>query len=103
MAEIITMDGLDSARAFRRCCLWLGLLALMPAIYILSYPAVGSLTLAFGLVRLVGLNLLAALLHLAGVPERYGLVGDWRPSLYFMHLVVLMNHVLYARDVVNTL
>ena len=103
MAEIFTMDGPDSARAFWRRCLWLGLLALMPAIYILSRPAVGSLTLAFGLVRLAGLNLLGALLHLAGVPERCGLVGYWRPSLYFMHLVVLMNHVLYARDVVNAL
>ena len=103
MAEIITMDGLDSARAFRRRCLWLGLLALMPAIYILSHPAVGSSTLAFGLVRLAGLNLLGALLHLAGVPERCGLVGYWRPSLYFMHLIVLTNHVLYARDVVNAL
>ncbi|KAL4862635.1 hypothetical protein BDV12DRAFT_39870 [Aspergillus spectabilis] len=103
MAEIITIDGLDSARVFRRRCLWLGFLALMPAIYILLHPAVGSLTLAFGLVRLAGLNLLGGVLHLAGLPERCRLVGSWRPSLYLMHLIVVMNHVLYAQGVVNAL
>jgi predicted membrane channel-forming protein YqfA (hemolysin III family) len=103
MAESITIDGLDSAWGFRRRCLWLGLLALMPAIYVLWHPAAGSLVLAFGLVRLAGLNLLGALLHMAGVPERCGLVGSWKPSLYCMHLIVLTNSVLYAREVVNAL
>jgi predicted membrane channel-forming protein YqfA (hemolysin III family) len=82
MAEIInTMDGPDSARSFQRYCLWLGLLALMPATYILLHRAAGSSSLAFGLIRLAGLNLLGALLHLAGLPERSRLVGSWRPSL----------------------
>jgi predicted membrane channel-forming protein YqfA (hemolysin III family) len=103
MAEIITMDGPDSARAFRRFCFWLGLLALMPATYILLHRAAGSSSLAFGLVRLAALNVLGALLHLAGLPERCWLVGSWRPSLYLMHLVVIMNHVLYAQDVVHAL
>ncbi|KAJ1713206.1 hypothetical protein NYO67_4604 [Aspergillus flavus] len=103
MAESITCDGFDSVRAFRRRCLWLGSLALMPAIYILLHPAVGSLTLAFGLVRLAGLNLFSALLHMAGLPERCGLMGSWRPSLYLMHVMVMVNSVLYAQDVVNAL
>ena len=103
VAEIISVDGLDSARAFRRRCLWLGLLALMPATYVLLHPAAGSLSLAFGLVRLAVLSLLAALLHLAGLPERCRLVGSWRPSLYLMHLMVVMNNVLYAQDVVDAL
>ncbi len=75
----------------------------MPATYILLHPAAGSLSLAFGLVRLVVLNLLGALLHLVGLPERCGLVGSWRPSLYLTHLMVIMDHVLYAQDVVNAL
>ncbi len=103
VAEIISVDGLDSARAFRRRCLWLGLLALMPATYVLLHPAAGSLSLAFGLVRLAVLSLLAALLHLADLPERCRLVGSWRPSLYLMHLMVVMNNVLYAQDVVDAL
>jgi predicted membrane channel-forming protein YqfA (hemolysin III family) len=102
-AEVITGDGLESTRAFRRRCLWLGLVALMPAAYILLHPAAGSLSLAFGLVRLGVLNLLGALLHLASLPERCRLVGSWRLSLYLMHLIVIMNHVLYAQDVVNAL
>lgn len=103
MAESITFDGFDSAWTFQRRCLWLGLLALMPAIYILLHPAAGPLALAFRLVRLAVLNLLGALLHMAGVPERCGLVGSWKLSLYCMHLMVLMNNVLYAREVVNAL
>lgn len=103
VAEIISIDGFDSARGFRRRCLLLGSLALMPAIYILLHPAVGSLALALGLVRLAGLNLLGALLHLAGLPERTGWVGSWKPSLYLMHLTVIVNSVLYAQDVVNAL
>ena len=103
IAEIITVDGLDSDRAFRRRCLWLGLLALMPATYILLHPAAGSLSLALGLVRLAVFNVLGALLHLAGLPERCRLVGSWRPSLDLMHLTVILNHVLYAQDVVNAL
>ena len=102
-AEVISVDGLDSARAFRRRCLWLGLLALMPATYVLLHPAAGSLSLAVGLVRLAVLNLLGALLHMARLPERCGWFGSWRPSLYLMHLMVIMNHVLYAQDVVNAL
>ncbi|CEL11937.1 hypothetical protein ASPCAL15031 [Aspergillus calidoustus] len=43
------------------------------------------------------LNVLGALLHLAGLPERCRLVGSWRPSLCLMHLMVIMNHVLYRR------
>lgn len=101
MVEIITIDGLDSARGFRRRCLWLVLLALMPAIYILLHPTVGLLTLALGLVRLAGLNLLGALLYRAGVPERSGVMGSWRPSLYLMHLMVIVDSVLYAQDVVS--
>ncbi|KAL2835958.1 hypothetical protein BJX68DRAFT_274815 [Aspergillus pseudodeflectus] len=103
MAEIITLDGPDSARAFRRLCLWLGLLALMPATYILLHRAAGSSPLAFGLIRLAALNLLGALLHLAGLPERCRLVGSWRPSLYVMHLMVIVNNLVYAQDVVNAL
>jgi hypothetical protein len=102
-AEIITVDGPDRARAFRRRCLWLGLLALMPATYILLHRAAGSSFLAFGLVRLAVLNLLGALLHLAGLPGRCRLVGSWRPSLYVMHLMVIVNNVLYAQDVMNAL
>lgn len=103
MAEVTSVDGLDSTRAFQRRGLWLGLLALMPATYILLHPTAGSLPLAFGLVRLAVLNLLGALLHLAGFPERCRLVGSWRPSLYLMHLMVIVNSVLYAQDVVNAL
>ena len=50
IVEIITVDGLDSDRAFWLCCLWLRLLALMLAMYILLHPAAGSLSLALGLV-----------------------------------------------------
>lgn len=47
--------------------------------------------------------MLGALLHLAGLLECCRLVGSWRPSLYLMHLTVILNHVLYAQDVVNVL
>ncbi|KAL4805745.1 hypothetical protein BDV18DRAFT_12664 [Aspergillus unguis] len=102
-AEVITRDGLDSTRAFRRRCLGLGLVALMPATYVLLHPAAGSLSLAVGLVRLAVLNLLGVLLHMARLPERCGWFGSWRPSLYLMHLVVVLNGVLYAQDVVDAL
>ncbi|KAI3120213.1 hypothetical protein CBS147326_9561 [Penicillium roqueforti] len=96
IAEIITVDGLDNDRAFRCRYLWLGLLALMPATYILLYPAASLLSLAFGLVRLAVFNVLGALLYLAGLLERCRLVGNWRPSLYLIYLMVIVNHVLYA-------
>jgi hypothetical protein len=48
----------------------------MLATYILLHRAAGSSSLAFRLVRLAALNVLGALLHLAGLPERCRLVGS---------------------------
>lgn len=40
---------------------------------------------------------------MAGVLEQCRLVGSWKLSLYYMHLIVLTNSVLYAWEVVNAL
>ncbi|KAL2801815.1 hypothetical protein BJX63DRAFT_416558 [Aspergillus granulosus] len=82
---------------FRLDCIWLGLFAFTPALHILRQTGGSLPPLAFDLVRLVAWNLLGALCYLVRAPERLGIAGDWKPSLYVMHLVVLQNSISYAQ------
>ncbi|GIJ92764.1 hypothetical protein Asppvi_002042 [Aspergillus pseudoviridinutans] len=92
-------DESDNASHFRLDCVWLGLLALAPAIQALCQPGVNPPSLAINLVRLTGWNLLGAVCYLARVPESLGVVGNWKPSLYIMHLLLVFNNIWYAQGI----
>ncbi|KAH8430109.1 uncharacterized protein LDX57_007779 [Aspergillus melleus] len=98
IAVVGTMtDFLSYHLYFCQFCLALGSFALLPPIYILRQPWALPSPLVVGLIRLAGWNLLAGLGYLARGPERLGLVGEWKPSLYLMHLAVILNSISYGR------
>lgn len=101
MADLVSQSlcPFGSADAFRSSCLALGLLASLPPIYIIHQAGANHSTLATEFLRLAGWNLLAGLGYLARLPERLGLVGEWKPSLYVIHLTVLWNAISYGRHV----
>ncbi|KAF9890704.1 hypothetical protein FE257_005570 [Aspergillus nanangensis] len=101
MADIVAQPlyPFGNASAFRSSCLALSLLALLPPIHVLHQSWPNPPTLATELLRLAGWNLLGALGYLARVPERLGLVGGWKPSLYLMHLTLLWNGISYGRHI----
>ena len=84
MAQVVTMDltNLESGQDFYYHCVSMGLFTLVPAMHGLCQMLNGPPEQAISLIRPVGLNSLGALCHLAGLPERSSLVGNWRPSLY---------------------
>ncbi|KAH2361700.1 hypothetical protein KXV98_006690, partial [Aspergillus fumigatus] len=86
-------DGSDNANYFRRDCAWLGLLVLAPAIHALCQSRGNPPSLAIDLIRFAGWNVLGALCYLARVPERVGMVGNLRPSLYMAHLLLVLNNI----------
>jgi predicted membrane channel-forming protein YqfA (hemolysin III family) len=92
-------DDSDNASRFRLDCVSLGLLALAPAIHTLWQSCGNPPSLAIDLVRFAGWNSLGALCYLASIPERVGMMGNWRPSLYLMHLLLVLNNISYGRDV----
>jgi predicted membrane channel-forming protein YqfA (hemolysin III family) len=94
-------DEPDNANHFRRDCAWLGLLVLAPAIHALCQSRGNPPSLAIDLIRLAGWNVLGALCYLARVPERVGMVGNLRPSLYMVHLLLVLNNISYGRDIWN--
>jgi predicted membrane channel-forming protein YqfA (hemolysin III family) len=94
-------DESDNANHFRRDCAWLGLLVLAPAIQALCQSRGDPPSLAIGLIRFAGWNVLGALCYLARVPERVGMVGKLRPSLYMVHLLLVLNNISYGRDIWN--
>ena len=103
MAQIITMDlnNLDSDRDFRYHCVSMGLLALIPPMHRLCQMPKGPPEEAISLIRLAGLFSLGALCHLTRLPERSSLVGNWRPSLYMMHLILILNSIWYSKKVLE--
>lgn len=92
-------DASNNAISFRRDCVWLGLLALAPAIYTRLHTRDTPPSLAIDLVRLTGWNMLGALCSLARIPEIFGVVGNWQPSLYTMHFLLVLSNITYAQRV----
>ncbi|KAJ8225508.1 hypothetical protein LV156_009095, partial [Aspergillus fumigatus] len=92
-------DASNNAISFRRDCVWLGLLALAPAIYTRLHTRDTPPSLAIDLVRLTGWNVLGALCSLARIPERFGVVGNWQLSLYTMHFLLVLSNITYAQRV----
>ena len=74
-----------------------GMVALVPVMHALCDLTSETPVQAINLLQLVGLNSLGALGYLARLPERSSLVGDWRPSLYIMHLALILNSIWYSR------
>jgi predicted membrane channel-forming protein YqfA (hemolysin III family) len=92
-------DQSDNVSSFCLDCVWLGLLVLAPAIHALCQAGGNPPSLAIDLIRFAGWNLLGALCYLARVPERVGMAGNLRPSLYMMHLLLVLNNFSYGRDI----
>ena len=103
MAQVLTTDqiNLDRDRVFRYHCVSMGLLALVPAVHGLCQMPNRPPEQAISLIRFAGLNSLAALSHLVRLPERSGLVGNWRPSLYTIHLILILNSIWYSKEVLD--
>lgn len=88
---------------FPNQCGSLGFLTLMPAIHAISQPMQSPSPLCLQLAWVAFFNTLAAVQFLAKPLERMGLVREWSPSLYFMHLVLMYSSVSYSRDILNAL
>ncbi|RDH26263.1 hypothetical protein BDQ94DRAFT_164622 [Aspergillus welwitschiae] len=93
-----TSDSSMARSSFHWDCLWLGFWALVPSVHALQTQE-SPPPLTVNLVRIATWSLLAAAGCAAQVPERLELVGNWHPSLYAMHLVLVWSSISYAQGV----
>jgi predicted membrane channel-forming protein YqfA (hemolysin III family) len=104
LASVLTIDLNDSkiSHTFRYHCTCMGVIAMVPALHAMCDLSNGPTQQAVDLVRFAGLNsVAAALCHLVRIPERTGLVGSWRPSLYIMRLVLVLSSIWYSKKVLK--
>ncbi|KAF7591004.1 hypothetical protein BBP40_002146 [Aspergillus hancockii] len=90
-------------QAFRSRSILFGMVALVPAVHVLSQTLPNPPTLVIDLFQLSMLNVFGALCSTFALPERLGLVGHWRPSFYAMHLILALSNVVYSKRILATL
>ena len=74
-----------------------GLVTLAPAIHLFSqYPHDLSL-LDTGLIQHVLISAMGMVCGVIQLPERLGMVGSWSPSLYTMHLTLVLSGICYSK------
>ena len=88
-----------SSPEFGRRCLSLGVVALVPVVHVLSQTLPSPPTLVVEYIRLFVSSSLGGLCALLALPERLGLTGDWRPSLYAMHLILILSNVVFSKSI----
>lgn len=104
MVDVLRADPRSSAcfhDNFHRCIL-LGLFALAPVVHSFSQAPYSPPELGTGLIHLACFNLVGSIGYFSGFPERSGLVGRWNPSLYIMHLILVLSNMSYSKKVLGS-
>lgn len=80
----------------------LGLLALAPVVHEIFRAPYSPAELGISLIHLACFNLLGAVGYSLQLPERSGLAGCWNPSLYIMHLILVLSNISYSKRILGS-
>ena len=81
----------------------LGLLSLAPTIQVLTTSPQDSSALAAAFGRLVVSNILAVTIYRLRLLDWMGIVSDWQPSLYALHLAQIHSLVAYSKEILHAI